>query len=277
MDKKAELLEERAIKKVINEELGINDEVRKMSHEITKTVIENYNGSGSYVLNFDILGEKYEFNFTFKDYPKLSLTPDSGDALYMGVTYFDYGMVVIDGYTVKGKILEERLREVIQHEVHHIFEIQTSKKSGFLGDAVSRSLYITATKEAKNKQNSTVRRGIGYAIYLSYAFETRAFENGTYAFIMSHTLNFMGDELKVAKSSGFYQRILLIRDTYDFIIKNQDEASDIAKDIYGKSYKWLKKTVTFALKECRRQFSRAVVKAGDDYDWTHGGKTSITV
>ena len=269
--------EDRAIEKIINEELGINEDVRVLSYNLTKEVINNYDGSGTYVTSCIVFNKFYYFKFTFKDYTKFSAVPDLNNAQYSGVTYFDYKTVIIEGYTIRGKIIEKRLRETLQHEIHHIFEICMSKRDGFLKDAASEDTYKTATEEVKNKQNSETRRGIGYAIYLSHTFESRAFENGTYAFIMSQVLHFMGDELEAAKRSGFYQRILLIKEAYKFINNNIEEASVIAEDIYGKSYNWLKKTVSFALKECRRQFGRAVIKAGKDYDWTHGGKTLITI
>ena len=271
------LLEDRAIKKIIKEELGINENVRALSYEIVQDTIRNYDGSEKYAVSHNVFGAEYKFLFKFKDFPKLSMTPDSGNAQYMGVTYFDHKTVVIEGYTVRGRIIEEKLREVVQHELHHIFELYTSKKDGFFKDDASRSMYFTATQEVKNEENSRARRCIGYAIYLSNSFESRAFENGTYSYIMSQDLTFFGDELKAAKESGFYQRILLIRDAYDFVNDNVEESSKIAKDIYGKSYKWLKKTITYCLKECRRQFGRAVVKAGKDYDWTLGGKRLITI
>ena len=110
-----------------------------------------------------------------------------------------------------------------------------------------------------------------------HKFESRAFENGTYAYIMSKDLNFMGDEENVAKESAYYKRIVWLREAYDFIKENEEEATKIAMDTYNKTYNWLKRTVGYALNECRRQFGRAIVKAGKDYDWTHGGKTSISI
>lgn len=152
-----------------------------------------------------------------------------------------------------------------------------SKKDGFFDNYIDRNLYITAGQQAQDKNLPKQQRYIGYAIYMWHKFESRAFENGTYSYIMSKELNFFGDELRVAKELAYYKRIMWIAEAAEFVKSDISKSTEIAKTIYGKTYNWLLKTAEYSLKECRRQFGRAVVKAREDYDWTHGGKTSITV
>jgi len=63
----------------------------------------------------------------------------------------------------------------------------------------------------------------------------------------------------------------------DFILNCPKETQEIAEHIYIKSSKWLKRIVSMSLKSCRRQLSRAIAKVRKDYDYTHGGNTSVTV
>ena len=271
------LLENREITKIINEELGISDKVKRLSFDITNSIMEQYDSSGFFITSFVISDKEYVIRLSFTDYPKLSLCPGGGRDSYKGVTYFDYKTIMIEGFTVNGKILKEKLGEVIQHELQHIFELLMAKKDGFFNSKTKQDIYIIGAKQATNTGLPKIQRYIGYAVYLWHDFESRAFENGIYSYIMSSELNFPGDEFEIAKKSAYYKRIMWVRQACSFIEENKEEATKIAESIYGKSYDWLVKTVRYSLKECRRQFGRAVAKAGKDYDWTHGGKILITI
>lgn len=271
------LLEDKAIIGVITEELGINNEVRDLSFSLTKAILEKYDGSGRIDIHPVISGKKYRVTAIFTDYPKLSQCPEGGDGIYKGITYPDYHLIQIEGFTVRGRILKEKLSETLQHEIQHVFDLSMAKKDGFFKLQKERDVYITAARQATNQGIPDIQRYIGYAVYMWHDFESRAFENGTYSYIMSSEMKFPGDELEVAKKTSYYKRILWIREAYDFITGNPEEASKIAESVYGKTYNWLHKTVGYALKECRRQFGRAIMKARMDYDWTHGGKTLITI
>lgn len=280
MTRKQIILEEKALERVIKEETGINEKVRSLSFDLSEKVMKEYDGSGVYqttFIPFDDGEDYYTLHIRFDDYPKLSQGPEGGNAIYPGITYPSQKLVVVYGYTVRGRIIKEKLMEAIQHELHHVFEIMMAKKDGFFKKDSDRNIYITATNEARNKQLPEMRRYIGYALYLTNDFESRAFENGTYAYIMKQKLNFVGDEIKAANGSGFYQRLMYVREAYDFVMNKVEEATKIAESIYGKTYNWLKRKVTYALKECRRQYGRAIVKARKDYDWTHKGETLISV
>ena len=261
--------------------MGISEEVRSLAYKISQEVIKNYDGNGFYSTNFTTSpergGKKDTVNFQFEDYQKLSQTPQGLDSIYKGVTYLSLGKIDIFGFTVRGRILEDKLEEVLHHELRHVYDIIATKKDSFFDKEKDKNIYLAAVGELKNKDNSIARRNIGYAIYMCDDFESRAFENGTYSYIMRQNLVFYGDDIQAAKSSSFYQRLLMIRDAYDFVINNKEMCTEIAKTVYGKTYTWLKSRVGYALKECRRQYGRAITKARKDYDWTHGGQTTITL
>jgi hypothetical protein len=271
------LSEDREIRKIITEELGISEEVRRLSDDLCRSIIEQYDGSGRFITSFIFHEKEWVVRLSFADYPKLSLCPGGGDVPYKGITYFDYKTIMVEGFTVRGKIPKEKLGEVMQHELQHVFELFMVKKDGFFDSKTKQDTYIIGAKQATNAGLPKIQRHIGYAVYLWHDFESRAFENGTYSYIMSSSLNFPGDEFEAAKKSSYYRRIMWVREACSFVAEHREEATKIAETVYGKTYNWLRRTVEYSLKECRRQFGRAVAKAGKDYDWTHGGKTLVSV
>lgn len=267
--------EHKCLKGVIEEELGISNEVKILAQRLTNKIVNEY--VPGYILKVTPFSGKcgeYTISFNLKDYPKrgMALAESSG---YKGVTYFNTREIMIFGYTINGKVSEDELAEVLQHELKHIFDLYKSNRNGFFKRNDDGKIYRAAAKEATNRKNSFEQMAIGYAIYLSHDFESQAFESGTYAYLMKQNLHFIGDEAEAVKNSMYYKRLLYVRYAYDFVNENKEEAEDIAKAVYGKSYNWLKRTVSASLKMTRRQIGRAVAKVRNDYDWTHGGNSSV--
>ena len=279
MSNGGEILEDRAVARVIKEELGVSDKVTRTARELSDAIIGAYDKPGATFTGAYRLFNEFDYTVKalFTDYPKLSAVPEGDNESYKGVTDFSRGAIIIRGFSIRGRILPAKLREVLQHELQHVYDTVMGGTAGFLKTERDRETYTTAARQGMDESKSRDERNIGYAIYMWHKFEGRAFENGTYAFIMAQDLHFPGDERKAAKKSSFYPRLLRIREAYDFVTGNKEEATRIAGDVYGKSYRWLLRTVTASLKEARRQYGRAVVKAGKDYDWTHGGNTLITI
>ena len=266
------------ILKILDEERGINEKVKQLTWNLTRVILEEYDGSGEFSGSFTAFdNETYVLKITFVDYPKLSLAPKSGEEIYYGASYPEDKIITIKGYTIRRKILKDKLVETLQHEIHHIFELVMAEKDGFFNNQADARIYAIAAYEARSKEIPDIRRYIGYAVYMWNKFEARAFENGTYAFIMSQDLAFPGDEISVAKKSAYYKRIIWIKKARTFLENNKEESGHIAEDVYGKTYDWLFKTVTYAEKECTRQYCRAIAKAGKDYDWTKKRKKTITI
>ena len=157
----------------------------------------------------------------------------------------------------------------------HVFDLFKANKEGFFKRREDADIYTIAATQAINKSIPVELRAIGYAIYLSHDFEGHAFESGTYAYLMRQDLRFIGDEVEAVKDTMYYKRLMFVRYAYDFITKSEERAAEIAETIYGKSYKWLRKAVTATLNSTRRQIGRAVAKVRNDYDWTHGGNSTV--
>lgn len=271
----SEIVEQKKLKRVIEEELGISNEVKFLSNTLSKKIVEEY--KPGYTIKITPFSEKcgeYTIFFDFIDYPKKNIAlKESGG--FKAITFFSMHEMRITGFTINGKIPEDNLSEVLQHELKHIFDLYKSNREGFFKSSKDVNIYGIAARQATNKSLSDALRAIGYAIYLSYKFESQAFESGTYAYLMKQDMSFIGDEVDAVKGSMYYKRLVFVRYAYDFIMNNEEEADKIAKTIYGKTFKWLKKTVTATLNSARRQIGRAMAKVREDYDWTHEGNTTV--
>lgn len=272
--------EEKILKKVLNEELGILNNVSDLAYKICKNIEYKflYEQSENYQVIFKPFKDDYPFSmvFKFENYEKQSKVPEE-KIDYSGVTYYNKHLIIINGYTIKGNLLKDKLSEVVQHELHHIFELHLSGKNKIFDKKKDIDLYSLSVKEAKDNNVGTDRNNIGYAIYLSFKFESNAFENGTYAYLMKQDINFIGHEIELIKKSMYYKRFIKVKSAYEFVKNNPKECSEIAEKIYKKNTKWLTKTVYNSLKMCSRQIGRALAKVRKDYDYTHDGNNSITV
>ena len=266
----SEAAENQKLLSVILEELGISDKVKVLANRLVKQIVSEY--EPGYTLKVTPFSEKcgeYTISFNLVDKPR---KPASG---FKGITFFTRHEIRIEGYTVKGKIPADELADVLQHELKHVFDLYKSGRGGFFKDGKTQQIYIIGATQATDKSLPDEQRAIGYAIYLSHDFEGQAFESGTYAYLMKQDLAFMGDEVEAVKKTMYYERLMFVRRAYDFIWSNEEKAEEIAESIYGKNLNWLKRTVARSLKMTRRQIGRAVAKVRKDYDWTHGGNSTV--
>lgn len=263
------------LKSVIEEELGISNEVKLLANKMARKIAEDY--KPGYTLKVTPFSEKcgeYTILFDMRDFDKMSEASREG-VEYKGVTYFTKKEIRVFGFTVKGRLLLPNLYEVLQHELKHVYDLYKSGRNGFLKKKKDAETYTVAAAQAINKSLPEEQRAIGYAVYLSHNFEGQAFESGTYGYLMNQDLHFIGDEVEAVKDTMYYKRLMFVRYAYDFIWNNEERAREIAESIYGKNLNWLKRTVGASLKMTRRQIGRAVAKVRNDYDWTHGGSSTV--
>jgi hypothetical protein len=122
-----------------------------------------------------------------------------------------------------------------------------------------------------------IHEGDIFQVVLSNRFEANAFENGLYSYLMSCNLQFIGEEEDAMQESIFYKRLIILKKANKAIKEFPNDAKRIAETTYGKTYEWIKKLSDSALKNCRRQIGRALIKFRNDYDWSHGGNSTITI
>ena len=99
--------EYKCLKGVIEEELGISNEVKILAQRLTNKIVNEY--VPGYILKVTPFSGKcgeYTISFSLKDYPKRVMAlAESSD--YKGVTYFNTREIMIFGYTINGKVPED--------------------------------------------------------------------------------------------------------------------------------------------------------------------------
>ena len=212
----AQAKENDKIYEIITEETGINREVSNL----TKIICDEVKTNGSKIQSYSlaIAGTKYLIRFYFEDYEKKSEVPDEKSD-YAGITYFQEPIINIFGYRVRKKVHVPKLMEVVSHELLHAFNLQMSRKDGFINNKKDVDIYQKATQNARNKKLSREETNVAYAIYLSYNFESNAFENGLYNYLMASgdILAIPGDEMSLLTETMYYKRFVKVKNAYNFI------------------------------------------------------------
>ena len=223
----------RIVRRVLNEELGINSIVTKATDDVINRILsksedemftmypnekrhytnktfnfdyELANGVsvriGTGIVDFKDYDEYTEFKNNYpKEYRILTLgkTSQTIGPLRIGVTVIRVG----------GQVIPENY-EILQHEIEHAF--QRIMKNGSLSK--NKKKYKKYT-EAMRKSTDPLIRKVGRVNYLSYRHEQDAFANGLYAFL-NHSDCDISNIDDVIKSSLFYRTLNEMRRAVSF-------------------------------------------------------------
>ena len=223
----------RIVRRVLNEELGINSIVTKATDDVINRILsksedemftmypnekrhytnktfnfdyELANGVsvriGTGIVDFKDYDEYTEFK---NNYPKEYRILTSGKTsqtigpLRIGVTVIRVG----------GQVIPENY-EILQHEIEHAF--QRIMKNGSLSK--NKKKYKKYT-DAMRKSTGPLIRKVGRVNYLSYRHEQDAFANGLYAFLKHSDCDISNID-NVLKSSLFYRTLNEMRRAVSF-------------------------------------------------------------
>ena len=223
----------RIVRRVLNEELGINSIVTKATDDVINRILsksedemftmypnekrhytnktfnfdyELANGVsvriGTGIVDFKDYDEYTEFK---NNYPKEYRILTSGKTsqtigpLRIGVTVIRVG----------GQVIPENY-EILQHEIEHAF--QRIMKNGSLSK--NKKKYKKYT-DAMRKSTGPLIRKVGRVNYLSYRHEQDAFANGLYAFLKHSDCDISNID-DVIKSSLFYRTLNEMRRAVSF-------------------------------------------------------------
>lgn len=223
----------RIVRRVLNEELGINSIVTKATDDVINRILsksedemftmypnekrhytnktfnfdyELANGVsvriGTGIVDFKDYDEYTEFKNNYpKEYRILTLgkTSQTIGPLRIGVTVIRVG----------GQVIPENY-EILQHEIEHAF--QRIMKNGSLSK--NKKKYKKYT-EAMRKSTDPLIRKVGRVNYLSYRHEQDAFANGLYAFLKHSDCDISNID-DVIKSSLFYRTLNEMRRAVSF-------------------------------------------------------------
>ena len=223
----------RIVRRVLNEELGINPIVAKATDDVINQILsksedemftkypnekrhytnkafnfdyELANGVtvriGTGIVDFKDYDEYTEFKTNYpKEYRILTSgkTSQTIGPLRIGVTVIRVG----------GQVIPENY-EILQHEIEHAF--QRIMKNGSLSK--NKKKYKKYT-DAMRKSTDPLIRKVGRVNYLSYRHEQDAFANGLYAFLKHSDCDISNID-DVIKSSLFYRTLNEMRRAVSF-------------------------------------------------------------
>lgn len=223
----------RIVRRVLNEELGINSIVTKATDDVINRILsksedemftmypnekrhytnktfnfdyELANGVsvriGTGIVDFKDYDEYTEFKTNYpKEYRILTSgkTSQTIGPLRIGVTVIRVG----------GQVIPENY-EILQHEIEHAF--QRIMKNGSLSK--NKKKYKKYT-DAMRKSTDPLIRKVGRVNYLSYRHEQDAFANGLYAFLKHSDCDISNID-DVIKSSLFYRTLNEMRRAVSF-------------------------------------------------------------
>lgn len=223
----------RIVRRVLNEELGINSIVTKATDDVINRILsksedemftmypnekrhytnktfnfdyELANGVsvriGTGIVDFKDYDEYTEFKTNYpKEYRILTSgkTSQTIGPLRIGVTVIRVG----------GQVIPENY-EILQHEIEHAF--QRIMKNGSLSK--NKKKYKKYT-DAMRKSTDPLIRKVGRVNYLSYRHEQDAFANGLYAFL-KHSDCDINNIDDIIKTSSFYRTLNEMRRAVSF-------------------------------------------------------------
>ena len=260
------------ISKLINEELGISDEVYKVSCGIVD-VIENqwksmpkesseYNiwkRSGEF--EFDIFGDVYTISYTvwnYKDYDHYKSTTNK--PVLLCSTNQKNKMIHLSVLAISGEIQDNTCADSIQHEVEHIYQSKMQGGELFPDKDGVENIYKMAEKSiSDNRHNGWISK-LASVIYYSRNEELDAFVNGLYATLAKS--GWMYGEDEIVKNSNPYKIIGFMSSMKEEMIVNfnDDDFIQSAK-FFNKKRKWFIAMAQKSIKDCTSKMAKVIKKA----------------
>lgn len=228
------LITENYIKKklyeVITEELGIADQVDRVSTAILYQIIDKlkecdhteliFDGvkKGTISFKHDIHGNNalitvYHYNFRDKEVfeqHKEEIDCYDGASMKSGKMCW----VNISCYSISGALQKHDAMETIQHEVEHIFQDSKGDKSvfNFNPHYSNAAQYIYSI--------DTIKRSLAQCVYLSFRFEQDAYTNGLYGYLKQKG-NPIPNWSDIADSDA-YMTLMKFENALAYIEENKD-------------------------------------------------------
>ena len=224
----------RIVRRVLNEELGINPIVAKATDDVINQIVSKSKDEMFMLYpkkNRHYTNKTFNFDYElangvtvrigtgivdFKDYDEYAEFktnyPKEYRILASGRTSQNVGSplrIAVYVIRVGGQVIPENY-EILQHEIEHAF--QRIMKNGSLSK--NKKKYNKYT-DAMRKSADPLIRKVGRVNYLSYHYEQDAFANGLYAFL-KHSDCDVSNIDDIIKSSLFYKTLNEMRRAVSF-------------------------------------------------------------
>ena len=224
----------RIVRRVLNEELGINPIVAKATDDVINQILSKSEDEMFMLYpnkNRHYTNKTFNFDYElangvtvrigtgivdFKDYDEYAEFktnyPKEYRILSSGRTSQNVGSplrIAVYVIRVGGQVIPENY-EILQHEIEHAF--QRIMKNGSLSK--NKKKYNKYT-DAMRKSADPLIRKVGRVNYLSYRYEQDAFANGLYAFLKHSDCDISNID-DIIKSSLFYKTLNEMRRAVSF-------------------------------------------------------------
>lgn len=215
-------LNEKHIRKIIREELGIAREVSMITKGLELLVNEFLSKPINY-FELQIMNKlKVELQKKhYNSYQEYLDDPEKGINGYV----FDDGILYLTFNYFQGKLLEDVQREAtIQHEIEHFWQLTHANKN-FATIKYKNSL------ELSHSQNP-IEHYVGYLFYISHGFEIDALINGAYNSAKQHInmINTFNDFKKYSTYKNLIDDIRIIHyEIANFDYNNPFTAKTLSK------------------------------------------------
>lgn len=296
---KNSLLEGKTYNDVCNmivEELGVHDEVTKISFDIMEKLKEDLkkrqkcyysdipgasHKDGRF--NFEALGKTIVIDYTFINYRDetykkrySNLIPNKKKNAFTRSNL----VLSLTVEAVSGYIDIYTYADTIQHEIQHFFQ---EDKIGY--SFGSTTWYKIATK-CKQRPSGSLTYMIGDIIYLSLQCEEEAFTNGLYASLVYNYKHKNKPTIEVLDNSPIYNALLKMRKEVDILLQNKEDEtlrktlSTIKKITNGTTFNGIINMAKRAEKEIIRRIGKIIVKAQKDCDvandmWANDNRRNV--
>lgn len=261
------------IKQVVNEELGISQEVKEHVDNIFKLIINDakskvkypgllisypYVKTGKLIYNIQYF-RLLEITVYYKILYLKDLQEFNNTDYVAGEQWVDENHLILQTTIIYDKSKNKYIdyEGSLQHEFEHVFqEIKSGKQ--ILSNQTSKKIYTTAVTliDSGKKFESLV----GYVVYYANRFERDAFVNDTYKIIMG---NESENPYSVLKNTITYKNIKAIK--YAVIDNdNRQKIEPIVKSYFNKSYNWFYNMAVKTVKEYTNKMGKMMVKVIND-------------
>ena len=222
------------IKKVIQEELSIATQVDNLSDNLVVQIIEGVKSRKgenvepgvlctSFTINTELEDTKISvavqyYNFqtkeAYEEYKKYYYC-NGGDSASQRRLSFMW----VYCYGISGGIKVNELRNVVHHEVEHIYQYIKGKET------ISKNLPLYNKAREYSNSVDEFERAIATIIYNHYDFEQDAMVNGLYGYLKTHQT--YANAWDVVKESEAYRILTSIMESIEKLKDNSEYANDI--------------------------------------------------
>lgn len=251
----------------IKEELGVSDEITKVTDEISNIISENVEKQPKMKLADGIQTNTFKFkhnvfntvvSFEFKNNyfsdVKIYFAYRKKYGMKPNKYIPDTNTIRIETDYINGWHDPEALEGALQHELEHLFQ---DFNAGYSREKTKQ--YNLAAGNFNNQNNAV--QLISKAIYYSEERELYAFANQAYQFLM----RIDSDPREEIKNTKIYSGYGILKDALEFLRKNVGNKSiDSLLSKFGTTNRKLSEHCRWAVKEYAKYIGRVIVKTEKD-------------